>query len=259
MERESSDEAHRPDTPPLVASDVRKVFQRGERQVAALRGVSLSVKHGEFLAIMGASGSGKSTMLHALAGLTDIDSGTICVEGQDLAKLPDAKLTRFRRDRIGLVFQAFNLVPTLTAEDNVRLPALEQAGLEEKVTELFAALGLSERRGHRPDALSGGEQQRVAIARALVSDPAILLLDEPTGSLDSVAGQELCKILKILSADRQKTVLVVTHEPAVAFWSDRVLVMRDGTLLDEFSTDDLESAELLAQRYQLALNQQTIT
>ena len=238
---------------PLHAQGVIKRFQQGEGAVTALAGVDLEVVAGEFVAIMGASGSGKSTLLHALAGLTGIDGGRILVDGQDLATLSDAALTRFRRERIGLVFQAFNLIPTLSAEDNVRLPALGRAGLEATVDRLFTRLGLGERRRHKPDALSGGEQQRVAIARALVCDPAILLVDEPTGSLDSVAGQNLCTLLRGLCSDERRTIVVVTHEPAVARWADRVVVLRDGRQVDAFATTGLPDAQALAQRYQAAL------
>ncbi|MEM1067924.1 MAG: ABC transporter ATP-binding protein [Planctomycetota bacterium] len=228
-----------------------------ERPVYALRGVSLSGNQGEFLAIMGASGSGKSTLLHAIAGLTDVDEGTVQVNGQDLSALSDAKLTRFRRQNIGLVFQAFNLIPTLTAEDNIRLPMLSQKGSAGNTQQWLNDLGLSDRAQHKPDELSGGEQQRVAIARALICDPAILLLDEPTGSLDSVAGQELCKLLRDLSSDNERTIVVVTHEPAVAQWANRVVVLSDGQLIDEFTTEGIDSAEPLAQRYQSALRVET--
>ncbi|MEM8911431.1 MAG: ABC transporter ATP-binding protein [Planctomycetota bacterium] len=239
--------------PPFEAVHVQKSFQQGTTQVVALRDVSLIGVEAEFLAIMGASGSGKSTLLHALAGLTNIDDGVVRVEGNDLGEMSDARLTRFRRERIGVVFQAFNLIPTLNAEDNVRLPMLGMEGLGDQVGALFESLGISNRRDHRPDALSGGEQQRVAIARALVSDPALLLLDEPTGSLDSVAGQALCQILRDLSTQQGRTVVVVTHEPAVACWADRVVVLRDGLLIDEYSTAGIDDAETLARRYQASL------
>lgn len=242
---------------PFEVTNVRKTFSMSERPVYALRGVSLSGNQGEFLAIMGASGSGKSTLLHAIAGLTDVDEGTVQVNGQDLSALSDAKLTRFRRQNIGLVFQAFNLIPTLTAEDNIRLPMLSQKGSAGNTQQWLNDLGLSDRAQHKPDELSGGEQQRVAIARALICDPAILLLDEPTGSLDSVAGQELCKLLRDLSSDNERTIVVVTHEPAVAQWANRVVVLSDGQLIDEFTTEGIDSAESLAQRYQSALRVET--
>lgn len=243
--------------PPLEVKFVAKSFSQGSTKVSALAGIDLTVQHGEFVAIMGASGSGKSTLLHAIAGLTDIDSGHVLVDGVDLATLSDSSLTLFRRNRIGLVFQAFNLIPTLSAEDNVRLPGLEKPGTEEKVEALFKRLGLVERRKHKPDALSGGEQQRVAIARALICDPALLLLDEPTGSLDSVAGQELCTLLRSLCTESNRTIIVVTHEPAVARWTDRVVILRDGLIVESFTTAGLADAQALAQRYQAAREAKT--
>lgn len=239
---------------PFEVTDLHKTFSTNERAVHALRGVSLTGQAGEFLAIMGASGSGKSTLLHAMAGLTDVDEGTVHVNGQDLGCLSDAKLTRFRKQEIGLVFQAFNLIPTLTAEDNIRLPMLSQPSRSGDAKQWLSRLGLAERAHHKPDTLSGGEQQRVAIARALICDPAIVLLDEPTGSLDSVAGQELCQLLRDLSSKENRTIVVVTHEPAVARWADRVVVLSDGQLVDEFSTDGIENAEALAARYQTSLS-----
>ncbi|MEM6364380.1 MAG: ATP-binding cassette domain-containing protein, partial [Planctomycetota bacterium] len=194
--------------------------------------------------------------LHAIAGLTEIDEGTICVEGQKLTGLSDAQLTRFRRERVGLVFQAFNLIPTLTARDNIRLPVLSDPMRSANADRLLRELGLADRGGHRPDELSGGEQQRVAIARALICDPAIVLLDEPTGSLDSVAGRELCVLLRRLSDQSRRTVVVVTHEPAVACWAGRVVVLKDGQVVDSFPTDAYQNAETLAQRYQAALEAQ---
>ena len=175
---------------PLVVDKVVKHYRQGDRDVAALNGVSLDVAAGAFMAIMGASGSGKSTLLHLMAGLTKCDSGTVRVNGADLGGMNDKQLTLFRRRSIGLVFQSFNLIPTLTAEENVALPLmLDGVSAQEtkaKVDELLESLGLTKRRSHRPDAMSGGEQQRVAIGRALVTNPAVLLADEPTGNLDSM-------------------------------------------------------------------------
>src|SRR3954469_1618159 len=169
---------------PLVVDNVIKRFKQGEADVTALAGISLQVPPGQFLAIMGASGSGKSTLLHLMAGLASADEGKVLINGQDLTTLNDRNLTLFRRRSIGLVFQAFNLIPTLSAEENIALPLMLDGRKPEeiaaKVEELLTRLGMTARRGHRPDALSGGEQQRVAIGRALVADPAVILADEPT-------------------------------------------------------------------------------
>src|SRR5205814_4389132 len=174
---------------PLVVENVTKRFRQGEKSVEALSSISLEVAQGQFLAIMGASGSGKSTLLHLMAGLAKPESGRVVISGQDITTLNDRDLTLFRRRQIGLVFQSFNLIPTLTAEENVLLPLMLEGrngqATTNKVSELMSRLGLESRRQHRPDALSGGEQQRVAIGRALGSDPAVILADEPTGNLDS--------------------------------------------------------------------------
>jgi len=231
-----------------------KRFRRGTETVEALRKASLDVAPGAFTAVMGASGSGKSTLLHATAGLTRLDEGRVIVEGRDLSTLSDRALTIFRRRRIGLVFQAFNLIPSLTAEQNVTLPIVtdgrDEAEVRDRLEMLFDRLGIGHRRHHRPDALSGGEQQRAAIARALITEPAVVLADEPTGSLDSITGQAICRLLKELCAEMGRTVVVVTHEPAVAVWADRVVVMRDGAILNEFPTADFPDAHALAAHYQ---------
>src|SRR5436189_99903 len=169
---------------PLSVESVTKQFRQGDRVVAALNGVTLDVQQGQFLAIMGASGSGKSTLLHLMAALAAPDSGRVVINGEDLSNMNDRELTLFRRRHIGLVFQSFNLIPTLTAEENIALPLMLEkrngaAATTKKVEELLASLGLADRRGHRPDAMSGGEQQRVAIGRALVADPAVILADDP--------------------------------------------------------------------------------
>ena len=239
--------------PALVRVEhVTKRFQQGETTVTALRNLSLTVANGDFIAVMGASGSGKSTLLHVLAGLTRPDEGGISIDGQNLSAMSDRELTLFRRRRIGLVFQAFNLVASLTAADNILLPLFCDGvtAAEGALDGLLKRLDLAARRHHRPDALSGGEQQRVAIARALVANPALILADEPTGSLDSINGQKLCRLLRDLCEEQRRTILVVTHEPSVAIWAKRVVVLRDGQLLAQFNTADFADAHALAAHYQ---------
>jgi putative ABC transport system ATP-binding protein len=242
---------------PVVVENVSKNFRQGDRAVLALNGVSLDVQRGQFMAIMGASGSGKSTMLHLMAALAKPDSGRVLIDGKDPATMNDRTLTRFRRHHIGLVFQAFNLIPTLSAEENVALPLMldGKMGKEElaKVEELMRSLGLIDRRQHRPDAMSGGEQQRVAIGRALVSDPAVILADEPTGNLDSANSRAVCELLRDLSVIHGKTVVMVTHEPTVAAYATEVAVLKDGKLVERFATEGTSAGQQLAARYQEAL------
>src|SRR6476661_2220027 len=230
-----------PPNAPLVVENVVKQFRQGDRSVRALDGVSLEVAQGQFLAVMGASGSGKSTLLHLMAGLTQADGGRVMIAGVDLGAMNDRELTLFRRRKVGLVFQSFNLIPTLTAEENVLLPLMldgrnGDAG-DAKVNELLVRLGLAGRRGHRPDAMSGGEQQRVAIGRALVTDPAVILADEPTGNLDSANSRSVCELLRDLSGIHNKTIVMVTHEPSVAAFAQEVAVLRDGKLIERFPTE----------------------
>ena len=219
---------------PLVVENAVKRFSQGGRSVAALQGISLQVAAGNFMAIMGASGSGKSTLLHLMAGLTTCDSGRVLVDGQDLAGMDDATLTLFRRRRIGLIFQSFNLIPTLSAEENIALPLMldgrNGSPSRDKVAALLDQLGLLHRRLHRPDALSGGEQQRVAIGRAMVTDPAVILADEPTGNLDSANSHLVCQLLRDLSDKHGKTIVMVTHEPTVAAFTHQCVVLRDGRI-----------------------------
>jgi putative ABC transport system ATP-binding protein len=242
---------------PLVVDKVVKQFRQGDRTISALSGVSIEVAQGQFLAIMGASGSGKSTLLHLMAGLTYADEGHVIINGTDLSRLGDRDLTLFRRRHIGLVFQSFNLIPTLSAEENILLPLMldgrnGQSG-HQKVNELLNTLGLIDRRGHRPDAMSGGEQQRVAIGRALVSDPAVILADEPTGNLDSANSRSVCQLLRELSQTHNKTIVMVTHEPTVAAYAQEVAVLKDGKLLERFPTQGPEAGQELAARYQECL------
>ena len=220
----------------ISIENVYKTYKTGASEVHALNGVSLQIEKGEHVAIMGKSGSGKSTLLHVLAGLTRFDSGTITIDGNSVSAMSDAALTRFRREKIGLIFQAFNLIPTLTAEENILLPLIAGGKRDidkDRLEMLLTRLEIADRRSHRPDALSGGEQQRVAVARALMSPTDILLADEPTGNLDSANSMKLCQILKELCKDQGRTLLVVTHENEVAAFADRVITLKDGKIENE--------------------------
>jgi putative ABC transport system ATP-binding protein len=243
---------------PVVVENVTKTYRQGDRIVKALEGISLQIESGRFVAIMGASGSGKSTLLHLMAGLAAPDSGSILIGGSDITKLSDRQLTLFRRRQIGLVFQSFNLIPTLTARENIALPLqLESRNgpeMEQKIDDIMNALSIAHRADHRPDVMSGGEQQRVAIGRALITDPAVILADEPTGNLDSVNSREVCQLLRDLSEKKGKTIVMVTHEPTVAIYAQEALVMHDGKIADRFDTRSIETAADLAIRCQKSLN-----
>jgi putative ABC transport system ATP-binding protein len=224
-----------------------KAYGSGPTAVRALDGVSLGFVRGEFAAIMGPSGSGKSTLLHCLGALETPTSGRVTLGGTELSGLTDRKLTLLRRERMGFVFQSFNLMPTLTAEENVLLPVLiaggGRKGYEGRLDELFALVGLAGRRRHRPDELSGGEQQRVAIARALVREPEIVFADEPTGNLDTRTGAGVLDLLR-RSVDRYgQTVVMVTHDPRAAARADRVVFLADGRVAGE--ARDGDAGELL--------------
>jgi putative ABC transport system ATP-binding protein len=211
--------------------DVRKAFGGPAQRVEVLRGVDLDVQPGELVALIGRSGSGKSTLLNVIAGLEPPDGGTVRVEGVDLGRLDDGRRTVFRRDRIGIVFQAFNLIPVLSALDNVALPArLAGAGAEavRRARELLERVGLEARADAFPDELSGGEQQRVATARALVNRPAVVLADEPTGNLDAESAERTLALLAGLAGEDGRTVLLATHDPAAAARAGRVLALEDG-------------------------------
>jgi putative ABC transport system ATP-binding protein len=228
----------RPLAPPvLVARDLTKVYGEGGAAVRALDGVSIEVLRGEIVAIMGPSGSGKSTMLHLLGALETPTSGEISLGGERYDGLDDAGLTRVRRDRIGFVFQFFNLLPSLSAEENVLLPALIAGdrgdGARTRVRELLGRVGLTGRVEHLPAELSGGEQQRVSIARALLRDPELVLADEPTGNLDSRSSAEVLELLRELSLAEKQTVVMVTHDPGVAAIADRIIFLRDGRVAGE--------------------------
>ena len=225
----------RPGGPVVVAEQVRKHYGSGDTAVTALAGVSLAVPRGEFTAVMGPSGSGKSTLMHCLAGLDTVDGGDVRVGGTSLVGLGDRQLTALRRDRIGFVFQQYNLLPTLTAEENITLP-LAIAGRRPDaawLAEVVAAVGLADRLRHRPSELSGGQQQRVACARALVARPDVVFADEPTGNLDSRSGAEVLGFLRRSATELAQTVVMVTHDPGAASYADRVVFLADGLLVDE--------------------------
>jgi ABC-type lipoprotein export system ATPase subunit len=220
----------------IAAEGVERRYRAGERVVHALRGVSLAIHRGEFVAIVGASGSGKSTLLHLLGAVDAPDAGRVRFEGRDITRLADAEATRLRLLRVGLVFQRFYLMPTLTALENVMLPMAEAgrpaAARRARAAELLDYVGLADRAAHRPSQLSGGEQQRVAVARALANEPALLLADEPTGELDAATGAALITLLQRLNADGLTCVLV-THDSALAQAAPRVVTMRDGQVLED--------------------------
>jgi len=232
-----------PPPPPAPASgavaaraiDAHKVYGEGDTIVKALDGVTVDFAAGQFAAIMGPSGSGKSTLMHCLAGLDELTSGSVWIEGTNLTELREKDLTRLRRDRVGFVFQAFNLIPTLTAEENITLP-LSLAGNEPDQAwfdEVVKTVGLADRLQHRPSELSGGQQQRVAVARALASKPAIIFADEPTGNLDSRASAEILGFMRRAVTDYGQTIVMVTHDPVAASYADRVLILADGNIVHE--------------------------
>jgi putative ABC transport system ATP-binding protein len=225
------------------AEDVWRVYGEGEARVVALRGVSASFGRGEFTAIMGPSGSGKSTLMHCLAGLDSVTRGTIEVGDTTLNGLGDKALTRLRRDRIGFVFQQFNLLPTLTAAENIRLP-LDIAGRKPDPQwwdTVITTVGLGDRLQHRPSQLSGGQQQRVACARALMSRPDVIFADEPTGNLDSRSGAEVLGFLQRSVRDHGQTIVMVTHDPVAAGYADRVVFLADGELVHELIDPDADT------------------
>jgi ABC-type lipoprotein export system ATPase subunit len=215
--------------------EVSKIYRRGAEEIQALRQVNLKIASGEFVAITGKSGCGKSTLLHIIGGLEPASAGRLFLDGQDLALLKEPELTLFRRDRVGVVFQSFNLLPLLTLEENVALPRVlkgapyEQAGQE--AARWLEEVGLKERRSHKPHQVSGGEMQRAAIARALVNRPAVILADEPTGNLDSANSAQVLELFSRLHRDFQQTVVLVSHAPEAAGYAQRVLRLKDGRLL----------------------------
>ncbi len=221
----------------ISTHNLSKQYRMGEVTVDALKGVDFVVKQGEFVVIMGPSGSGKSTLLHLLGGLDMASDGEVNLAGRRLAYLSDDEVTVMRRRQVGFIFQFYNLLPTLTAAENVALPLLldgkNLVDYEDKVRDLMILVGLDERMDHRPDQLSGGEQQRVAIARALVTEPAIALADEPTGNLDRKAGKQVLNLLREACKVKGQTIVMVTHDPYAASFADRVVFLRDGEMVHE--------------------------
>jgi len=241
-----STDGHLVGAPVVTATDVTRRYGEGETAVDALRGVSLSVQPGELVAVMGPSGSGKSTLMHILAALDEPTSGTVTIGGQDIAGLTDREVTLLRREHIGFVFQFFNLLPMLTAEENVALPLSIAGENPEKAffDDLLKRLGLWDRRDHRPSELSGGQQQRVAIARALVTKPTVVLADEPTGNLDTATSHEILDLLRAATEDYGQTTVMVTHDAAAAAIAGRILFLNDGLIADERPRSD--PAEILS-------------
>ncbi len=219
------------------AENVTKVYGWGDTRVTALDDISVSFESGKFTAIMGPSGSGKSTLMHCMAGLDDVTSGKVCIGGQDLSTLDDNALTHLRRDRVGFIFQAFNLVPTLTARENITLP-LDLAGKdadESWLQQVVETIGIADRLTHRPKELSGGQQQRVAAARALASRPELIFADEPSGNLDSTSSAELLAFLQRAVKEFGQTIVMVTHDPVAAAHADRIVFLEDGQAVDEMT------------------------
>jgi putative ABC transport system ATP-binding protein len=235
-------QAHEQAAPAVATAGLEKVYGEGPSATVALAGVDLSLARGEFVAIMGPSGSGKSTLLHIVGALESASAGHVEVAGRRLDRMSDHELTLLRRDHIGFVFQFFNLLPSLTAIENVLLPALIARGLNDDVRaraqRLLEQVGLGERASHLPGELSGGEQQRVSIARAMLLSPQLLLADEPTGNLDSRAGSQVLRLLRDCNRDERRTVVMVTHDPSAAAIADRVVFLRDGRLAGEVPGGD---------------------
>ena len=233
-------------TPTLVAAaaalNASKIYGKNDSEVRALDDVTVDFTEGQFTAIMGPSGSGKSTLMHCLAGLDTLSSGKVFVDGTDLSGLNDRELTVLRREQVGFIFQAYNLIPTLTALENITLP-LDLGGVEVDQTwlnEVVSAVKLESRLTHRPSELSGGQQQRVAVARALASRPKIIFADEPTGNLDSRSGAEILSFMRHAVSDLGQTIVMVTHDPVAAAYADRVVFLADGKVVDEITSPTSE-------------------
>jgi putative ABC transport system ATP-binding protein len=226
----------------VQAVDITKNYGEGEASVRALCTVSMEVGQGEFVAVMGPSGSGKSTLMHLLAGLDHPSEGNVYIQGENVTEMKDKELTMLRRKRVGFIFQAFNLIPQLTAEENIVLPlALGGQKANGNLESLLDQVGLTDRRKHKPTELSGGQQQRVAVARALITDPAVVFADEPTGNLDSKSSDDILDLLRRAADERGQTTVMVTHDAHAASYADRVVFLADGKIVRELSDPTEES------------------
>jgi putative ABC transport system ATP-binding protein len=236
----------------ISTQNLTKIFGSGTTAVTALDHVNLSVNSGEFVAIMGPSGCGKSTLLHLIGGLDRPSNGKVIIEGTSIADMDDDRLTELRRRKIGFIFQFFNLIPVLNAVENAALPVtldgVKPAEAQKKGAEWLARFGLSERLASRPDQLSGGQQQRVAIARALAAEPSLILADEPTGNLDTRSGDEIASLLRDVSKKYGRTVVMVTHDPRIAAYADRIIFLKDGKVVDETVLESRNSSRATVEK-----------
>jgi putative ABC transport system ATP-binding protein len=219
----------------LQVKGLTKTYGKGDTAVAALDNISFSIDKGEFVTIIGASGSGKSTLMHLIGGVDRPTSGTVVIDGNDIFKSDESELAIFRRRNIGIVYQFYNLIPTLTAEENIMLPRLldNRPADPEKLKNILETIGLSDRRSHLPNELSGGQQQRVSIGRALINDPAVILADEPTGNLDSKSSREVMDLLKLSNKRYNQTLIVITHDEHIALQADRIITIGDGKIMSD--------------------------
>ncbi|MBA4364143.1 MAG: lipoprotein-releasing system ATP-binding protein LolD [Pseudomonas sp.] len=236
----------------IQTENLTKIYGSGETAVTALDHITMKVNVGEFVAVMGPSGCGKSTLLHLMGGLDRPTEGNVVIDGTPLAAMKDDDLTKLRRKRIGFVFQFYNLIPVLNAAENAALPVtldgVKPAEAKKRAAEWLERFGMGDRLGHRPDQLSGGQQQRVAVARALVAEPALILADEPTGNLDTRSGDEIASLLRQVTKEYGRTVVMVTHDPRIAAYADRIIFLKDGKVVDEtiLEKKNGKNAEILA-------------